>query len=579
MVERSQKCRPTYSRRLILMALVISNRSAKRPELLQLTVPKKKNKDKKKEQKETLVVVKPSKSVARPVIVRAPSAGRPQHQARNTNVAAMKKAVSAVRQLKRTTSSALPAVAQYLDPLHHRPVRIPDVNSAQTIGTAVAALSGSVTLKWDTLDSTATAEWSARPDGTPFLTSPTARFVFRCRDPITPLIVSEFGPSAMALSTYLFPVGVGASSSPSPGNARVAYDGVYLPLSWGYQTGGPTRYPTPIYPAKVNEYCYAIWVDASPTRTALISISAVLTGSGASFELLYWSNPECPATINIISAATAGAYSATFPAVTHSGYFSIRTSATSIIVSESNISVGLTVTTSQWFSAYSFPSYAAVAQSGIIDTVRILGDCLLAQNTSSNYQKSGEVYAVQSQNTDAWFEKPMSFDFISSINVRQYYQGLMAKGLYAIVKPQSANATNPFAMVDAGEEFTGTATYLSSRPFQHSGFVTAVFAPAESVAASSQLQLHFMRSIEFTTDNQMYAVDIPRMPRAHYSRMLDELSRCPQFFENPLHLAAIASLLANIGSWIWTNKTPLFNAIAAAHNAFHRSRDGVPDAD
>lgn len=560
----------------LIMALVVSNRTKRRPELLQMITPRQEHKKVVKEVKKEVAKAVKSRSPVKPAATPAPrlrSVVRGQ-----VNKQAVKSAVRKVRSIKRMTSLALPVVAQYLDPLHSRPVRLPDANSAQTIGTAVAALSSSVKLFWDPTLTTTTGDWSARPDGSPFLADNATRVVFRTRDPVVPLIVSEFGGTTA--STYI--IAVTSAAGLTNANVKVAYDGVYLPFGAMTHMAGPVRYPTTTYPARINDFAYAHWIDASPSRLATLSVNATLVGSGASFELVWWNNPEAPVSLAVISAATAGAYSATFTPLGFSGYFSIRTSATNIIVNESAITVQLVVSVGQWFSQYPFPSYATAAVTGVIDTVRVLGDCLLAQNTSAEFAKNGAVYAVQSQNTDAWFEKDMSLLSLTSTNVRQYYQGVLSKGLYAIVKPQSANITSPFGMFDAGEEFPSGATTIASRPFHHAGFVTCAFVlgdPVSVATSSTSLQLHFMRSIEFTTDNQLYSVDVSRIPRSMYSKILDDLSACPQFFENPLHLAAIASLLASIGSWIWTNKTPLFNAVAAAHNAFHRSREPYPDAD
>lgn len=465
--------------------------------------------------------------------------------------------------VRSTANMLIPAVAQYLDPLNHPPVRLPDTLSAQTIGTAVCALSSSVTLSWKTTDSSVLTNWSLLPTGNTVLPSNRYRAAFKLRDPIVPLIVTEYGPDSIAgtPSEYLLAIGAQADNDIVTGSApsiKVGNTPVSVPFFGMVPLVGPSRYSSFTPAGWVNDNTRVIWVDATPTRPAIFSFDTNYLGTGTiEVQSFCWSNQHMP-TAGPTASLLSGLDSANI-SVTNSGYWSITFVTTDPPAIVYVNVVRVSVSTTLWCTHYTHDSMIEGVE--LFHDVRVLGDAILSSNTTSDFFKNGMVYARQTQSDAPWYSFAQSEEEYTSLNVRELYQGPLAKGLYAMVKPQGTETANPFGLIEVVARNSNTTNpLLGFRPFQCPGVVAILFAPSAPVSTDStatSMNLHFIRSLEFTTNSQLLAVDIARVHRSEFANILDAISSCPQFFENPLHLAQIREILAKIGSWLWTNRSTL----------------------
>lgn len=464
-------------------------------------------------------------------------------------------------------STLVPAVAQYLDPLNHPPVRLPDTVSAQTVGTALAALSSSVTLTWSASDSSTTANWSTLPSGDTILPNRNTRSIFKLRDPVVALIATEMGPDSLAATPSVYNIFIAPTLSADtdsygPQVAKITPTLTPLPL-WGMiALTGPTRYPDFTPAGFANPSSRVIWIDASPAQPAVVTLT-LNNPSSVHMNLLsqLWTNPTLPTCANEKQFGPGTfTYSINLEAA---GYWSFALSIDSLPVSgavlATIVAFSVSVSTTTWCSHYVHDSM--LDAGSLFQDVRVLGDAVLTSNTTSEFFKNGMLYARQLQANQPWFVAAQTEDEYTSLNVREMYQGRLAKGLYAMVKPQGDTDAAPFALRKTNIQSGGPLNIplLGFYPFDVPGVVSALFVPSQPATAdqATSMNIHFMRSIEYTTDSQLVIVDVTSVHRSQFPDILDAISACPQFFENPLHLSEIRELISKIAAWAWANRSKI----------------------
>jgi hypothetical protein len=203
-----------------------------------------------------------------------------------------------------------------------------------------------------------------------------------------------------------------------------------------------------------------------------------------------------------------------------------------------------------------FQHVMAEAMQGKEDTirkVRINGSCILVSNTCAVQARGGTVYATQIAGSEPWYDVIRDVRQVSNSNVVSRYVGDWAKGFYGFVKPQG---TSPMDLVDAWDDLDDSIVHLHSpnfMPFRSTGTVVVLIqppAPSEGTFSPTQYTMSVVRALEFTTNDQFFDVEPPILRPADFQIYVEKLSKMPQFYENPLHLAAIAALIARAASFV-----------------------------
>jgi hypothetical protein len=190
---------------------------------------------------------------------------------------------------------------------------------------------------------------------------------------------------------------------------------------------------------------------------------------------------------------------------------------------------------------------ALEGKEDIIRQARVNGSSLFVQNTSAEQARGGTVYATQLAGDVPWYESIADVRNISNNNSITRYVGDWAKGFYGYAKPQGSS---PMDLLDVWSDLDDPVQHLHVplfEPFRNIGTVVVLIqapTPLAGTFSPTQYTMHVVRAYEFTTVDQFFDVEPPMIPPQHYDEYVTELSRMPQFFENPLHLAAIAALIA-----------------------------------
>jgi hypothetical protein len=190
---------------------------------------------------------------------------------------------------------------------------------------------------------------------------------------------------------------------------------------------------------------------------------------------------------------------------------------------------------------------ALIGKEDIVRKARVNGSSVLIQNTSAEQARGGTVYATQIVGDVPWYEMLLDPRSISNANPVTRYVGDWAKGFYGYVKPQG---TSPMEMLDVWDDLDSPVDHLHQplfRPFNNIGTVVVLIqppSPLEGTFSPTQYTLHVVRAYEFTSTDQFFDVEPPFIPVEDYDSYVQALSTMPQFYENPLHLAAIGTLIA-----------------------------------
>jgi len=173
-------------------------------------------------------------------------------------------------------------------------------------------------------------------------------------------------------------------------------------------------------------------------------------------------------------------------------------------------------------------------------TCRISAASILLTNTSSELNKSGSAFILQSSPAIDWVEWCTNRKVSASANV---YQSLLEKGIYGWLRPTQATDLSYRNDADITASGVIAASYFQLRPDSAYLVVQAEMASDTSISAFSGI-LTTAFAVEFPTDDVWVETDIPRAPVGIYEEAFAHLRNVPQFHENPLH---IANLVRSIG--------------------------------
>lgn len=196
---------------------------------------------------------------------------------------------------------------------------------------------------------------------------------------------------------------------------------------------------------------------------------------------------------------------------------------------------------------------ALTGKEDIVRKARVNGASLLLQNTSALQAQGGTVYAAQLASEVPWYDAIRNPEVISSLNPNSRYVGRWEKGFYGYCKPQGStplDLEDVWADLDDPIEHTHMPMF---KPFRNMGTVVVMVdapAPLGGTFSPTVYTAHFVRIYEFITNDQFFDVETCTIPIRDFDEYIELLGPMPQFYENPLHLAAIATLLAQAASLV-----------------------------
>lgn len=471
-------------------------------------------------------------------------------------------------------------LGQYVDPASHQPCRLPDVSSASCVGTALSSLFVVDTLNW-TSSVPAIADCPTfgflRQEIEPIIADPNNRMVVAMRDPVVLGLVSAGPWAAGAANKSVYSNTTFFWNSTTPLYAEIPFNEHHqLPLEPLLHGSGPLRYGDFMVPGLVSDgEVQVVWIDASVAQPATFLIEFHLYSSNSStyfdcrISADLWgdehTSEEVVSAQSTLPANTLDWSSPTL-SITSSGYYSFAAQFTPYQENLQpnkikSIVYSISTQTAISFDHIVHPSVIDAVMSkrkkGLIGQGRVLGSAVLISNNTATMFKAGTVYAKQIDARDPWYDDTSSPEAFSTTNVAASYDGPLSKGLFAIVKPQGPSAFDLLEIVDSNSEMSR----LGFRPFLGCGTVCSLLVPGEFGSGgyypSTSLTIHWARGFEFTTQNQLFLVDVSDIRRVDMLNFMDELARFKQFYENPLHLKDIGALMKRAGLWTWENKAAI----------------------
>lgn len=467
---------------------------------------------------------------------------------------------------------------QTLEPVSCALIRVPISGFMPTVGTALARTVDTYSRDfsdWTTLVADETSIYSTRNGTYPLQTDLGIEPVVLLRDPVVSHIQRNINPSYSIGVTgeydivFAFNGAEVASSNPvQDGTLSQAFIGyntsVNLPMAYINHAFGWKPYGDST-PCGVAGDARVVWIDtrnnlpATPGASKInltINLAAGVdpTDTPTFHAALYRHLDETRKELVTTSTAVAfGPAQLISLSVTSSGYHSVWLSindrVNGIAYSNDGFPYSITgVLTIDCATAFQhvWPK-ALEGKEDILGLMRVNGSSLLLQNTSAEQARGGTVYAAQLTGDKQWYETLEDVRDISNSNVVSRYVGDWSKGFYGYVKPQGQS---PMDLQDVWEKLDDPTSHVHLpmfRPFARIGTVIALIQPPTPLGGTfspTQYTMHVIRAIEFTTNDQFFDVETPIATPEEFDSYIKELAGMPQFFENPLHLAAIAALLS-----------------------------------
>lgn len=503
-----------------------------------------------------------------------------QHQRSSRSRTAM-----TVRSKVALKATGVNGLGQFMDPLNYEPIRLPDILSASSVGTASAVLSEVLQYSWPTT-APIPSQWPIVYDqpaaGTTNLVDNVEHRLFIVtRDPVVSAIYMNPAPYNGAVpSTYLGGVVNSVTILPwgtdpvlivrNGPDTELDIDGMIL-VSGQDRYGGYT-------PAGTDGGRKFVWLDGTPANPCTVTFGGVVSLGGTnigyvgkSVTLICYVHTSAGERSEIYRTSAALPARGTLfntgnISIQVSGYFSFAVNVVGVDAIDGELVVQ---TPTMWY----YPTAVwtmkhqvhpdLLSAGAIVENVRILGSTMLISNSTAEFFKSGTVYARQMDQEELWFAdtgKPESF---STANVQLNYDGPLSKGIYAVVKPQGQGALSlvPTVVRPGPRSTTDASIQLNYRPFAFAGAVAILLCPTTPYAATNSSQanmtIHTIRGMEYTTNSQLVKIQRTALSRAEYDQILDGLSVMNQFYENPLHLRDIKSAIARAGNWLWGNRSAI----------------------
>lgn len=456
---------------------------------------------------------------------------------------------------------------QTMDPISAQLVRMVLPGDVTTLGTALARTSSQSTVEWYSNGSDGWVQPSLYSSGgsqTPLMNSPGSFYATLLRDPVVRAITRSDMKEGAAQPSYELEFGfpydrlnsifVLQRTTPLP-----------IPVSGMVHVEG-----TPVYgewvPGGVHEGRRVIWLDASPDSGTIITLQLSVENDSedAKDRLRFTVFNEHPqgrtvdfSQLLLQSADLANGYGRAIT-ITASGYYSFEIE----LLDKVDDTYAPQISAFSMFydseSLISFcrhhPTAGLTNKKDTVVNGRTLGASMLLSNVAPVVKRGGSVTLAQTSAVVPWYQYWSNDERLDTVNVQARDVLNWENGAYTYIKPQGSN---PFQMHSIFECNDCLNTKLHRplpmfEPFgDHGQVVIRIDPPIESIESeTANLRIVLATALEFTTDDQFYNVVVSQLSSEDHDEFVAALRLMPQFYDNPIHLAAIASLIRAAASTV-----------------------------
>lgn len=295
-----------------------------------------------------------------------------------------------------------------------------------------------------------------------------------------------------------------------------------------------------LYPGLVDGQSY-VWGDSGATFTFAQGVS----DTSAYIDVLLFDG-QIGANIARTAAFSGSAVTYT---TGQAGYFAFN-----YVVGTYN--VGQTVSVAVSGSGDVFGHLAMpYVDTHLIDLVRVrvLSASILLSNVASQLNKEGSLYVAQFQTSKLWWENLAPTQIAAA---RNSYVGPMEKGVYGFLKPASARDFEYVTSTTVNNGVISTTGFDLTAPLEYVAVATVSVGVGTTFPGLDAL-VTYNHAIEFVTEDQFFEAELPMYTVQQVQTAMEEVSAIPQFYENPIHLAAIGSLLMKGASFLLRNATTI----------------------
>jgi hypothetical protein len=172
---------------------------------------------------------------------------------------------------------------------------------------------------------------------------------------------------------------------------------------------------------------------------------------------------------------------------------------------------------------------------------------LLLSNVTSVLNQEGSIRAVRIPTEDFdWSRQPYNSDRFKSANPVEVFAGKLAKGCYSytLSDSQSEDFRNVVSDIAFSSVYSNNAKRVPAFLVDSFSYVNVIQLQDTNTTTITNLQYVLDNHIEFVTSSALFNLDHSRITLEDYHRAQMVLAEKGVFFENPVHLAAIASMIA-----------------------------------
>jgi hypothetical protein len=173
---------------------------------------------------------------------------------------------------------------------------------------------------------------------------------------------------------------------------------------------------------------------------------------------------------------------------------------------------------------------------------------LLLSNVTSVLNQEGSIRAVRIPSEDFdWTRQPYQNDRFKSANPIEVFAGTLAKGCYSytLSDSQSEDFRNSVSDILFQPGYANSTKRVPLFHVDSFAYVNVIQLQDTNTSTVTNLQFVLDNHIEFVTSSALFNLDHSRITLEDYHRAQMVLADKGVFFENPVHLAAIASMIAS----------------------------------
>jgi len=331
-----------------------------------------------------------------------------------------------------------------------------------------------------------------------------------------------------------------------------------------YQPHGPTLFTGSILgnsPGTSNRYW--TWMD----RSSVVTLTGAASAAGMNIMPTFWYNNEfIPASTSVALPTTPGATvilsSASWPTASMTGAY------VKFVLGSNSGTTFLTLNALNFVNTGPNTCHLALpnllAKAATFQSIAVTAVDVLVSNVTSLNSKQGEVTAVQPPTGNHYTE------YLNDPSITTTIGALpgaitnlnLANGVFGYIKPNLMSDFETKVVVSSTKDY-----------FQHSKFDWASSGDYIIIVCSNQsvpqtLRVIVTSAIEFSSDDRWYDKAQTRVTELAQKSAVEAISKAPQFYENPLHLASIGNFIKRAVTWTADNAPSVLNAIQAISKLF-----------